>query len=238
MVAVVEFKNRALGILDVSWVHRAGPNPLEIYGTEGFLSIDLGAGPRVWLESTRLEANGIKGAIAPSNLPPALPMPMSQWIAAIKDGTPMTIDLQDGWNLTQLLEGCYNRRPHRSGVPVLTARRAPLACSRAPQDPVAGPALLDPGPAPVVQAPPVDAVVAARQRDRAHGVGVHAVAGAAHAQARAAPAQDDAVAVAAHDHAPAVDGVGPAQPLAAADDEGPALPTGALRLGGRRGKED
>jgi predicted dehydrogenase len=107
MVAVVEFKNRALGILDVSWVHRAGPNPLEIYGTEGFLSIDLGAGPRVWLESTRLEANGIKGAIAPSNLPPALPMPMSQWIAAIKDGTPMTIDLQDGWNLTQLLEGCY-----------------------------------------------------------------------------------------------------------------------------------
>jgi 1,5-anhydro-D-fructose reductase (1,5-anhydro-D-mannitol-forming) len=107
MVAVVEFKNRALGILDVSWVHRAGPNPLEVYGTHGFLSIDMGPGPRVWLESVKLEANGIKGGIAPSNLPPAPPMPMVQWINAIKDGSPMTIDIQDGWNLTQLMEGCY-----------------------------------------------------------------------------------------------------------------------------------
>lgn len=107
MVAVVEFKNKALGILDVSWVHRAGPNPLEIYGTHGFLTLDLGPGPRVWLESTKLNPGGIKGAIAPTQFPPALPPPMVQWINAIKEGTPMTIDIQDGWNLTQLLEGCY-----------------------------------------------------------------------------------------------------------------------------------
>ncbi|MBM3494802.1 MAG: Gfo/Idh/MocA family oxidoreductase [Armatimonadetes bacterium] len=107
MVAVVEFRNKALGILDVSWVHRCGPNPLEIYGTDGFLSIGLAPGPQVWLESTKLEASGIKGAIAPSNLPATLPMPMDQWIAAILDGTPMTIGIDDGWNLTQLLDGCY-----------------------------------------------------------------------------------------------------------------------------------
>ena len=107
MVAIVEFKNKALGILDVSWVQRMGPNPLEIYGTEGFLSIDMGTGPKIWLESTKLEAHGIKGAIAPSNLPAAPPMPMTQWINAIKDNSPMTIDIQDGWNLTQMLEGCY-----------------------------------------------------------------------------------------------------------------------------------
>jgi predicted dehydrogenase len=107
MVAVVEFKNRALGILDVSWVHRAGPNPLEIYGTHGFLAIGLGPGPNVWLESTKIDTGGIRGAIAPTHFPPALPSPLAQWIGAIKHDTPMTIDLQDGWNLTQLMEGCY-----------------------------------------------------------------------------------------------------------------------------------
>nr|CAA9276257.1 Myo-inositol 2-dehydrogenase [uncultured Armatimonadetes bacterium] len=108
MVALVEFENKALGILDVSWVHRAGPNPLEIYGTEGFLSIDMGSGPKVWLESTRLETTGgIRGAIAPSKFPPAPPAPMAQWIAAIREGSPMTIGIDDGRNLTELLEGCY-----------------------------------------------------------------------------------------------------------------------------------
>jgi len=119
MVAVVEFRNKALGILDVSWVHRCGPNPLEIYGTDGFLSIEMGPGPRVWLESTRLEVSGIKGAIAPSSLPAALPTPMEQWIAAIKDGAPMTISVDDGWNLTQLLDGCYTAA--RTGVAVTFA---------------------------------------------------------------------------------------------------------------------
>jgi len=107
MVAVVEFRNKALGVLDVSWVHRRGPNPLEIYGTEGYLSIEAGPGPRVWLESTRLEASGVQGAIVPSNLPPALPSPLEQWISAILHNTPMSISIDDGWNLTQLLEGCY-----------------------------------------------------------------------------------------------------------------------------------
>jgi predicted dehydrogenase len=116
MVAVVEFRNQALGILDVSWVHRSGPNPLEIYGTDGFLSIGLGAGPQVWLESTQLDASGIKGAIAPSDLPAALPSPMEQWIGAILDGSAMTIGIDDGWNLTQLMDGCY--RAARTGQAV------------------------------------------------------------------------------------------------------------------------
>ena len=98
---------QALGILDVSWVHRSGPNPLEIYGTAGYLTIDTGPGPRIWLESTKIDAAGLKGPIAPSSLPPALPSPMDQWLAAIKTDAPMTITIKDGWNLTQLMEGCY-----------------------------------------------------------------------------------------------------------------------------------
>lgn len=107
MVSVVEFQNKALGILDVSWVHRSGPNPLEIYGTDGFLSVGSGTGPNIWLETTRGDLAGIKGAVTPTHLPPALPTPMQQWISAIKHDTDMTINVRDGWNLTQMMEGCY-----------------------------------------------------------------------------------------------------------------------------------
>ncbi|HZP80142.1 MAG TPA: Gfo/Idh/MocA family oxidoreductase [Chthonomonadaceae bacterium] len=108
MVAVVEFRNKALGILDVSWVHRHGPNPLEIYGTEGYLSVDAApGGPRIQLISNKRSYGDLQGYISPTNLPPALPSPMQQWISAIKDGTTTTINLYDGWNLVQLLDGCY-----------------------------------------------------------------------------------------------------------------------------------
>ncbi len=102
---VVEFKSGALGILDTAWVHRAGPNPIEIYGTDGFVGRDFAG--RVQLSSTQLESGGVQGMIAPSKLPDALPMPMDQWIGAILHGTPMTITVKDGRNLTQLMEGAY-----------------------------------------------------------------------------------------------------------------------------------
>ncbi len=108
MVAVIEFRNKALGILDVAWVQRQVPNRLEIYGTEGYLGIDAAPnGPRIQLISNRQKMGDIQGYVLPTNLPPALPSPMQQWISAIKDGTSMTISLYDGWNLVQLLDGCY-----------------------------------------------------------------------------------------------------------------------------------
>ena len=108
MVSVVSFRNHAIGILDVSWVHRFGPNPLEIYGTEGYLGIDAAPnGPRIQFISRRVSMGNYEGYVAPTNLPPALPSPLHQWISAIKDGTPMSINIYDAVNLVQLLEGCY-----------------------------------------------------------------------------------------------------------------------------------
>jgi predicted dehydrogenase len=106
-VALIEFRNGALGILDTSWVHQAGPNPIEIYGTEGFVGYNGRPGDQIQLISARLLPEGLQGAILPSQLPPPLPSPMDQWIAAIHDNTPMTIGIEDGRNLTQLLEGIY-----------------------------------------------------------------------------------------------------------------------------------
>ncbi len=108
MVSVVTFRNNAIGILDVSWVQRFGPNPLEIYGTGGYLSIEAAPnGPRIQLVSDQLKMGDIQGYISPTHLPPALPSPMQQWVAAIKHGTAATINIYDAWALTQLLEGCY-----------------------------------------------------------------------------------------------------------------------------------
>ena len=106
-VAVIEFMNGALGILDTSWVQRTGCNPYEIYGTEGCLSLGAAPGAGIIMQSTKLRADGIQGWISPTKLPDALPMPMSQWVAAILHGTPMHITVEDGRNLTEMLEGIY-----------------------------------------------------------------------------------------------------------------------------------
>lgn len=107
-VATVKFRNNALGILDVSWVHRYGPNPLEIYGTGGYLGIDAAPnGPKIQLISSQLHAGDIQGYISPTNLPPALPSPFHQWVSAIKDGTTTSATIYDGWALVQMLENCY-----------------------------------------------------------------------------------------------------------------------------------
>ena len=104
---VVTFKNGALGILDTSWVQKAGPTPIEIYGTEGYAGYG-GRGEPVKLASNLVQPEGIQGTIIPSQLPQSPPSPMTQWISAILNDTPMTITIDDGRNLTQLLEGIYN----------------------------------------------------------------------------------------------------------------------------------
>jgi len=106
-LAMIEFKNGALGILDTSWVHAAGPNPLEIYGTEGYSGYDGRPGDPIRLISNQLQPDGVKGVIQPTALPDPLPSPLEQWIAAILHNEPMTITVEDGRHLTQLLEGVY-----------------------------------------------------------------------------------------------------------------------------------
>ncbi len=104
-VITVEFENGALGILDTAFVHRAGPNPMEIYGTDGYVGRDPAGG--VLLTSTQLQPEGITGYIKPTKLPDAIPHPMEQWVSAILHDTPMTISVEDGYNLTEMLEAAY-----------------------------------------------------------------------------------------------------------------------------------
>lgn len=111
-VAVVEFEAGALGILDVSWVHKAGPNRVEIYGTEGFLGWD-GRDGQIDIQCPHMATDDANGIQASPSLPDPQPMPMDQWINAILHGGEMTITLEDGRNLTELLDGIY--RAARTG---------------------------------------------------------------------------------------------------------------------------
>lgn len=105
-VAVITFQSGATGILDVSWVHRAGPNMWEIYGTEGFVGKGL-LGLPVQLQGPKAEVAGLTGTFSPARLPEGLPSPLDQWISAVAHDTPMHITVEDGRNLTQLLEAIY-----------------------------------------------------------------------------------------------------------------------------------
>ncbi len=99
---IIEFANKGIGVVDVAFVHRSGPNPFELYGTEGSLTLGFG---QVSLTTRKLSDDQIKQYIA--NGPEGLPSPMQQWINAIVDDTPMTISIKDGRNLTELLQAAY-----------------------------------------------------------------------------------------------------------------------------------
>ena len=101
-VSVVEFANKALGVIDVAWTHRSGPNLLELYGTEGSLVAGHG---ELHFETRKLSDEEKAEYIA--NAPAAPPEPMQQWINAILRDEPMTINIQDGRNLTELMQAFY-----------------------------------------------------------------------------------------------------------------------------------
>lgn len=105
-VAMVTFKSGAIGVLDVSWLHRAGPNTWELYGTEGFAGKGI-PGQGIQLQSRKAEVMGLTGTFSPARLGDPLPSPLEQWISALAHDTPMQITVEDGLHLTQLLEAIY-----------------------------------------------------------------------------------------------------------------------------------
>lgn len=101
-VSVVEFANKALGVIDVSWTHRSGPNMLELYGTEG--SIVAGHGD-LHFETRKLSDEEKAEYIA--RRPEPTPSAMQQWVNSILRNEPMQITIQDGRNLTELMQAFY-----------------------------------------------------------------------------------------------------------------------------------
>ena len=101
-VTLMEFPNNAIGVVDCSWVHRSGPALLELYGTEGSLVQGMGD---TQLQTRVLDDDARDAFLA--NAPDNLPSAMDQWVNAILNDAPMTITIQDGRNLTEVMEAVY-----------------------------------------------------------------------------------------------------------------------------------
>ena len=109
-VCLIEFANKAIAIVETSFVSTHSPGCLELYGTEGTLLIG-GPDGRVQIRSNKI-ASSVPGWIAASDLPKALPAPLRQWVSGVLEGTEIHFGLEEGTQLTELMEAAY--KAHRS----------------------------------------------------------------------------------------------------------------------------
>ncbi|HWF19628.1 MAG TPA: Gfo/Idh/MocA family oxidoreductase [Verrucomicrobiae bacterium] len=84
--ALMKFKNGITGTLGAGWVDVADPVTLLISGTEGHAHIDMG---RLFFASRKVE--GADGRRPWTDLPPALPLPMNQFIDAVGGKSSQTL---------------------------------------------------------------------------------------------------------------------------------------------------
>ena len=109
-LSVITFENQAIAINETSFVQHGGVFYLEINGTEGTY---ITGGPE---EKTRVQApkwSGRDDWVEPEELPEPLVHPVTQWINAIVEDSPIDYGLTEGIQLTELMEGAY--RAHREG---------------------------------------------------------------------------------------------------------------------------
>ena len=118
-VSVIEFESKAIAIVETSFVSKYSPSYLELYGTGGSLFV---GGPEDQVRIVSDQTEGIlRGWIIPSQLPPALPRPIRLWVNGILEGTPIPFGLEEGTQLTALMEAAYVSHT-RAGVAVEVKR--------------------------------------------------------------------------------------------------------------------
>jgi len=100
-VSVVEFENKAIAVLETSFISPWQADCFELLGTEGAI---VRVGKEVKIRS---KSFGVDGWIIPDKLPDALPMAMDMWFGGIAHGTPIPFDTERGEALTRLLENAY-----------------------------------------------------------------------------------------------------------------------------------
>jgi predicted dehydrogenase len=99
-VSVVEFENKAIAVLETSFVSPFQADCFELLGTEGAV-VAIG-------KDVKVRSNKFKdGWFIPDNLPDPLPVALRLWLDGIEKGTPILFDTEKGIALTELLENAY-----------------------------------------------------------------------------------------------------------------------------------
>lgn len=101
---LVDYESGALGIIETSFVSNGSPFQLEVYGTEGTLLI---SDEKIQINSENVKSEELTEVL------PALPTPMVQWVNEIKTGATPTITKEDVINLTLINEAAL--KSHNEG---------------------------------------------------------------------------------------------------------------------------
>ncbi|MCL2202938.1 MAG: Gfo/Idh/MocA family oxidoreductase [Defluviitaleaceae bacterium] len=99
-VSVVEFENKAIAVVETSFISPFDAGCFELLGTEGAV-ISMGTDIKI-----RTKGNN-QAWRAPDALPEKLPDPLRMWLDGITRGTPILFDINMALALTQLLENAY-----------------------------------------------------------------------------------------------------------------------------------
>jgi 1,5-anhydro-D-fructose reductase (1,5-anhydro-D-mannitol-forming) len=116
-VSVIEFENKCIGVAETSFVTSHSPDCIELHGTAGGLFVG-GPEDQVRIFSEKLGGK-LRGWLRPADLPAPLPRPIRIWANGILENTPIPFGLEEGTQLTALMEAAY--QSHRQGstaVPV------------------------------------------------------------------------------------------------------------------------
>jgi 1,5-anhydro-D-fructose reductase (1,5-anhydro-D-mannitol-forming) len=103
-VSVIEFENGCLGVAETSFMSTDSPFSLELSGTEGSLVVGGPDEGSVRIKSKKLDK---KEWTTPAPLPEALPPAIKTWVDGILKGTPITFGLEEGIQLTELMQYAY-----------------------------------------------------------------------------------------------------------------------------------
>lgn len=102
-ISVVEFENKALAVLETSFISPYQAECFELLGTQGAITK---VGDTIQIRSEHFDQ---KGWVTPDRdtMPKPLPIPMRQWLDGINHGSPIAFDLEKAIALTQLQENAY-----------------------------------------------------------------------------------------------------------------------------------
>jgi predicted dehydrogenase len=99
-VSVVEFENKAIAVLETSFISPYNGKCFELLGTEGAVV--------QYNDEVRVRSNKIKdGWFIPDKLPSPLPVALRLWLDGIINGSPIPFNTEMGVALTELLENAY-----------------------------------------------------------------------------------------------------------------------------------
>jgi len=110
-VSIMKYPCGAIAISETSFVSGSSPFMLEIYGTDGTLTI---SGGDVRLASAQITANqDYAGFITPRQLPASLPDPVDQFVDGVLYDKEIIFGMEDAISLTEMMVAAY--KAHRQG---------------------------------------------------------------------------------------------------------------------------